>query len=88
MKIKNIFYSSHFRNAFRKIPPAIQKKAFEKENLFRQDCFHPALKTHKLKGELKDFWAFSIDRSFRIMFSFEDNGAISLIDIGTHSIYE
>jgi len=88
MKIKNIFYSSHFRNAFRKISPAIQKKAFEKEELFRQECFQPSLKTHKLKGELKDYWAFSVSHSCRIMFIFEENSSVSFIDIGSHSIYE
>ena len=88
MKINNIFYSGRFRSAFSKIPPDIQKKALEKEKTFRQDCFQPSLNTHKLKGELKDYWAFSINHTFRILFSFEENGSVSFIDIGSHSIYK
>ena len=36
-----------------------------------QDCFHPSLKTHKLKGDLEGCWSCSIDYSNRIIFEFE-----------------
>ncbi|MFA5947885.1 MAG: type II toxin-antitoxin system mRNA interferase toxin, RelE/StbE family [Candidatus Gracilibacteria bacterium] len=87
MKIKNIYYSSHFAKAFGKLPVEIKKQAIEKEKLFRADCFDKKLKTHKLKGQLANYWTFSINHSYIILFEFTEDNSIGLIDIGTHSIY-
>jgi mRNA-degrading endonuclease YafQ of YafQ-DinJ toxin-antitoxin module len=50
------------------------------------DPFHPSLKTHKLKGELADRWACSIDYSNRIVFKFvqDTEEEILLLAIGSH----
>jgi mRNA-degrading endonuclease YafQ of YafQ-DinJ toxin-antitoxin module len=55
--------------------------------LLAEDAFHPALKTHKLKGKLAGSWACSAGYDLRIVFSFvEDEGqeAILLKAVGTH----
>ncbi len=52
-----------------------------------EDPFHPSLKTHKLKGELFEFWACSINYDLRIIFKFiqhEDMQSVLLSSIGTH----
>jgi mRNA-degrading endonuclease YafQ of YafQ-DinJ toxin-antitoxin module len=36
--------------------------------LLATDCFHPRLKTHKLKGELEGSWACSAGYDLRIVF--------------------
>ena len=43
----------------------------------------PSLKTHKLKGDLKEFWSCSITFEIRLRFKVADDN-IELIDIGTH----
>ena len=51
------------------------------------DPFAPQLRTHKLKGELKDSWACSAGYDLRIIFKFVDfegTQAILLESIGTH----
>ncbi|WP_420208623.1 type II toxin-antitoxin system YafQ family toxin [Candidatus Electronema sp. JC] len=51
------------------------------------DAFHPALKTHKLKGNLEGSWACSVAYDLRIVFSFVEesgNEAILLEAVGTH----
>lgn len=53
------------------------------------DPFHPSLRTHKLKGELADKWACSIDYSNRLIFRFVENPASSeeeilLLALGSH----
>jgi len=88
MKIKNIYYSSHFSRTFKKLPAEIKKQAIQKEKLFRGNCFNEKLKTHKLKGHFGNHWAFSINHSYRIMFEFADNNSAGFVDIGTHSIYK
>ena len=52
-----------------------------------EDAFHPALKTHKLKGELAGSWACSAGYDPRIVFEFvqhEGTEAILLQTVGTH----
>lgn len=60
------------------------QKALE---LLSQDPFNAKLRTHKLKGELKDSWSCSAGYDLRIIFSFveyEQKQAILLESIGTH----
>jgi addiction module RelE/StbE family toxin len=52
-----------------------------------EDAFQPALKTHKLKGELAGSWACSAGYDLRIVFEFvqhEGSEAIQLLTVGTH----
>ena len=56
-------------------------------DLLATDCFHPRLKTHKLKAELEGSWACSAGYDLRIVFKFveyEGTEAILLLTIGTH----
>ena len=60
----------------------------ERITLFRKNKNHALLKTHKLKGELKNFSAFSVTGDIRIIFQeevFNDKVQITLRDVGTHS---
>lgn len=51
------------------------------------DPFHAHLRTHKLQGKLKGFWACSVDIKHRIIFRFDKN-AIILEAMGPHDIYD
>jgi addiction module RelE/StbE family toxin len=56
-------------------------------DLLAADCFHPRLKTHKLKGELEGCWACSAGYDLRLVFKFveyEGAEAILLLTVGTH----
>jgi mRNA-degrading endonuclease YafQ of YafQ-DinJ toxin-antitoxin module len=55
--------------------------------LLSEDAFHPALRTHKLKGKLAKSWACSAGYDLRIVFQFvqhEGAEAILLEAAGTH----
>ena len=59
----------------------------ESLQLLLTDAFDLRLRTHKLKGELKDSWACSVGYDLRIVFRFvqyEGQEAILLQTIGTH----
>lgn len=83
-----IYYSSKFAKEYRRLPTQIKRKAEKQEKIFRKDPFYPILKTHKLTGRLKEFWAFSIDFHYRIIFEFVDQQTIWFHSVGTHEIYE
>ena len=85
--IKNIYYTSDFRTAYRKLPTRIQNAVDHKDKLFRINPFQPSLRTHKLRGELGGLWSFWITRDYRVLFEFVKDGAI-FYDVGTHEIYK
>jgi len=82
-----IYYSSKFAKEYKTLPVKVKEKAEEKEKIFRKNPFDKRLETHKLSGPLKDFWSFSIDRKYRIIFEFADEKTIWFHVVGDHSIY-
>jgi len=77
-----------FDRHYRKLSKRLKEAAKEKEPLFRENLFHPSLRTHKLHGKEKGAWAFWINYHYRIKFLFlSDNNALFL-DIGRHDFYE
>ena len=83
-----IYYSSKFEKEYRKLPQAVKLLAEKKEKLFRKDPFSLSLKTHKLEGKLKDYWSFSIDYQYRIIFEFTEKKIVWFHSVGTHEIYK
>jgi mRNA-degrading endonuclease YafQ of YafQ-DinJ toxin-antitoxin module len=50
---------------------------------FAIDPMDPLLRTHKLKGDLAAYWAFSVDEDVRVLFRWEGDEAF-LVNLGTH----
>lgn len=88
LKIKKIHYTSDFKKSYKKLEKNVQRITDKKDALFRKNPFHPSLRTHKLKGPLKDLWSFYITKSYRILFEFLKSGEVIFYDIGTHEIYK
>lgn len=51
---------------------------------FAADPQDSLLRTHKLKGELDAYWAFSVDDDLRVLFRWEGNEAF-LVNLGSHN---
>lgn len=81
-----IEYSPSFKRALKKLPKNIQTILFEKFDLFQVDMFDHHLDTHKLHGNMKDLWSFSINYKYRIIFTIIGK-TIKLLDVGDHGIY-
>ncbi|MGA3328599.1 MAG: type II toxin-antitoxin system mRNA interferase toxin, RelE/StbE family [Terriglobia bacterium] len=67
--------------------PHVSEELQSALELLATDCFHPRLKTHKLKGELEGSWACSAGYNLRIVFKFveyEASEGILLLTLGTH----
>ena len=82
-----VYYLPKFIRQFKKLSNDTKKEAVVKEEIFRNDPFDKRLSTHKLKGSLKSFWAFSVDRRYRIIFDFADKSTVRFYSIGNHDIY-
>lgn len=50
---------------------------------FAADPRDPLLRTHKLKGDLADYWAFSVDDDLRVLFRWDGDVAF-LVNIGSN----
>ncbi len=83
-----IFVSPRFLKELEKLPQEIQKLAAEKQVIFAKDPFDRRLKTHKLHGSFKNFWSFSVDYEYRIIFGFHERGRVLFNSIGNHDIYD
>jgi len=50
---------------------------------FAADPQDPLLRTHKLKGDLDAYWAFSVDGDLRVLFRWDGEDAF-LVNLGSH----
>lgn len=56
--------------------------------LFKSSSKHHSLRLHKLRGNLKNTWSISVNKSFRVIYT-EDEESYLFIDLGFHDeIYE
>lgn len=83
-----IVYLKRFLKDYSKLPEEIKKQAEKKEALFRKNLFEPILDTHRLHGALSEFYGFSINNKYRIVFSFIQDNLVQFHRVGTHDVYK
>ena len=87
---RELHYSSKFIQLGKKVAkkyPHLKEDVKLILSLLSEDAYQPKLKPHKLKGELKDYWACSVAYDLRIIFQItevEGKEVILLHSIGTH----
>jgi addiction module RelE/StbE family toxin len=90
--VSTLSWGGSFRRALKRRTrnnPALQDRLFGALTLLAEDPFHPALKAHKLSGQLQHLWACWVEYDCRIIYAFEPDPAtgeeiIVLIDLGSH----
>ena len=90
--MRTLVWSAAFLRSFRRAArrhPELRAKIERALRQLAEDPFHPALHSHKLRGELAGAWACTVDYDNRILFEFVQNsesGAeeILLLTMGTH----
>jgi len=84
----SVGFTPEFFRRLKKLTPQLREIAFERIELFRDRSNHQRLEVHKLHGEYKGFFGFSIDRRNRIMFEWVSDTEAILHTVGDHSIYD
>jgi mRNA-degrading endonuclease YafQ of YafQ-DinJ toxin-antitoxin module len=83
-----ISFSSAFKKSFKKriLSKKVENEFWQCVEIFIENPFNAALKTHKLKRKLKELWSFSIEYDLRVVFYFTKSKPIKavFVDIGTH----
>jgi addiction module RelE/StbE family toxin len=81
---KTDFFERKAKKFFRKQPQLITNFKSVVEKL-SSDPFQPSLKSHKLSGELSEFYSCSLNYEYRVVFLFEiRDREIILSNIGSH----
>jgi mRNA interferase YafQ len=75
--------STHFLRRARKLKPPRDELLRAALRRFAIDPRDPLLRTHKLKGDLADYWSFSVDDDLRVLFRW-DGEVCFLTSLGTH----
>ncbi|MEO6350655.1 MAG: type II toxin-antitoxin system mRNA interferase toxin, RelE/StbE family [Candidatus Limnocylindrales bacterium] len=75
--------SSAFLRRARKLKPPRDELLRAALRRFGANPQDPLLRTHKLKGDLADYWAFSVDDDIRVLFRW-DGQDFFLVGLGTH----
>jgi plasmid maintenance system killer protein len=58
---------------------------FEKQtDLFKENSFHPSLRTELLEPRKMKIWSFRIDKKYRALFIFLEKDVIEIIDVNDH----
>lgn len=76
-------YTKEFEKGLKKLSPNEQKQTMAKLKFLQQDPFYPSLRTKKVQG-LDNVFEMSVNMDIRILWHYENNVIILLIDIGHH----
>ncbi|MCU0770491.1 MAG: type II toxin-antitoxin system YafQ family toxin [Verrucomicrobia bacterium] len=82
-----IAFSSSFKRAFKKRIEGrkrLEESFWKRVEIFQEDPFDARLRTHKLSGDLAEFWSFSVEYNVRVLFLFATKNRVVFTDIGTH----
>jgi mRNA-degrading endonuclease YafQ of YafQ-DinJ toxin-antitoxin module len=80
-----ILFSSRFKKSFSKLHEQEKKTFYKKLSIFIKDHRHPSLRTKKIRGS-KILFESSINMSIRVIWTYENETLILLLDIGHHDI--
>jgi mRNA-degrading endonuclease YafQ of YafQ-DinJ toxin-antitoxin module len=84
----NIAYSASFVRKFNKLENSLQEDALQRIALFKDKENHKIIDVHKLHGKFKDYFGFSVNYKFRIVFRYVSKNEVLFVDIGGHEIYK
>jgi len=84
----SVFFKPSFIKKFNSLDKELQDEVIEKIELFKDTKNHKKLKVHKLHGELKEQWSFSVNYQFRIIFYYLSKKEVVLLTVGDHGVYK
>ena len=79
-----VTFHKKFKKQFKKLPPPVQKKFFERLSMLASSPHDPLLNVHRLTGDINVFFSMNITRDFRALFTYEEKD-IEFHKIETHS---
>lgn len=79
-----VVFSTRFVKQLAKTDSALAEVIYEAVEKFKDTRNHKTLKVHKLKGSLKNVYAFSATYKIRVLFYYPKKGVAELVMFGPH----
>ncbi|HKM42389.1 MAG TPA: cytotoxin [Limnochordia bacterium] len=80
-----ITYTDRFKKHYKKLHPNEKKQIRRKVGLLSEDPMHPSLRAKRIQG-VDDLFECSVNMGIRIIWYYEGNQTIALLDVGQHDI--
>lgn len=87
MRKFTIAFSAKFKKNYKKLDENTKKQLKNKISLLIDNPMHPSLRTKHIKGT-EGLFEFSVNMDVRVIWCYEDNTIILLLDIGHHNILD
>lgn len=86
-----VIYTASFVKGLKRVErkdEELFEETLEKMELFKDRGNHSKLRVHKLHGRLANYWSFSINYKFRILYRPVSGDQAIFHDIGDHDVYK
>ncbi len=83
----NITYTRRFEKNYKKLTSSEKRQIKTKVEILSDNPFHPSLRTKRIQGT-DDLFECSVNMDIRIIWYYEGDQLIMLLDVGHHDILE
>ena len=80
-----ITYSERFKKSYKKLTLREQKLVQDKVMILSENPMHPSLRVKRIKGTV-DLYECSVNMDIRVIWYYEGDEIILLLDVGHHDI--
>lgn len=80
-----ITYTKRFQKHYKELSITEKNQFKQKLSIFSENPFHPSLRTKRIKGS-NELFEFSVNMDIRVIWFYEEDSLVALIDIGHHDI--
>lgn len=80
-----ITYTERFKRHYKRLTSAEKNQLRKKLAIFSENPVHPSLRVHKIQGT-EALWEFSVNMDIRVLWFYEGDELVALLDIGHHDI--
>ena len=82
-----LIFAPVFLRQLKSLPREMQEEAIEKVELLKNRRNHQMLKVHKLKGNLRGTFSFSVNYRIRVVWQYNSESEAALLSIGDPDVY-
>ena len=80
-----ITFTERFQKHFKELSATEKKQFRNKLTIFAENPLHPSLRTKRIQGT-DDLYEFSVNMDIRVIWFYEGDALVALVDIGHHDI--
>jgi mRNA-degrading endonuclease YafQ of YafQ-DinJ toxin-antitoxin module len=85
VSVYKLTFTERFKKHYKKLHPNEKKQIMKKVEMFTQNPMHPSLRTKRIQGT-NDLFECSVNMNIRIIWYYEVERMIILVDVGYHDI--